>query len=337
MTGHMSVRHMFHRIGEELHATRVIAEATSWSDALATLRAKVDIQVMSHNGYREPPAVRARLLRKHAVVLRYLEGLLGDYAASYDYAAPPPPAAPTLTDHVWLCWWQGLDRAPEIVRACVASISRNVGNHPVTLVTDANYRDYVDLPGWVMDKVHAGIITRTNLSDLLRLSLLAEHGGLWLDATLFCIAPIDELVFGHPMFTIKRPDYLHASIAGGNFAGYSLACDEDHRRVFVTVRDLFLEHWRRSDFIVDYLLVDYLIAMAQRHDPYIAAAFEGVTPNNPLCDELSKCLGEPFDSARWDELSRDTSLFKLTWKQGFPAEHNGKQTFYGALLKGDLS
>lgn len=337
MPGHMNVKRVSHRIGEELHATRVIAGKTSWLDALATLRAKVDIQVMNHNGYQEPPAVRTRLLRKHEVVLRYLERLLGDYAASYDYAAPLPPADPTLTDHVWLCWWQGLDQAPKIVRACVESISHNVGAHPVTLITDTNYREYAHLPDWVMDKVRAGTITRANLSDLLRLSLLAEHGGLWLDATFFCSAPIDDLVFGHPMFTIKRPDYLHASIAGGNFAGYSLACDEEHRRVFATVRDLFLEHWRRSDLMVDYLLVDYLIVMAQRHDPSIAAAFEAVTPNNPLCDELSKCLGEPFDSVRWDELSRDTSLFKLTWKRRFPAERRGRQTFYGVLWKGELA
>lgn len=337
MAGHMDVKRVSHRIAEELHATRSIAGATSWPEALTTLHAKVDIQIMNHNGYQEPPAVRERLLRKHEIVLRYLEGLLGDYAASYDYVAPLPPVDPVLKDHVWLCWWQGLDQAPEIVRICVESIRRNVGNHPLTLITDENYRDYVDIPDWVLDKVRAGIITRTNLSDLLRLSLLAKHGGLWLDATFFCSAPIDKLAFGHPMFTIKRPDYLHASIAGGNFAGYSLACDEGHRRVFATVRDLFLEHWRRSDFMVDYLLVDYLIVMAQRHDPSIAAAFASVEPNNPLCDELFKCLGEPFCPARWDELSRDTSLFKLTWKQRFPVERGGRQTFYGALLKGALS
>ena len=84
-------------------------------------------------------------------------------------------------------------------------------------------------------------------------------------------------------------------------------------------------------------MAGHMNARHASHRPCIAAAFEEVAPNNPLCDELFKCLGEPYDEMRWQELSRDTSLFKLTWKQRFPAERNGKQTFYGALLKGDLS
>lgn len=84
---------------------------------------------------------------------------------------------------IWVCWWQGLDQSPEIVKACVKSIKRNAGKHTVIILTEDNYRQYVDIPKWVEEKKNKGIITRTNYSDLLRLSLLAKHGGLWLDAT----------------------------------------------------------------------------------------------------------------------------------------------------------
>ena len=122
------------------------------------------------------------------------------------------------------------------------------------------------IPDWVKAKQEAGIITRTNLSDLLRLSLLAEHGGLWLDSTFYCSGPLEKMVFSKPLWSIKRPDYLHCSVAQGYFAGYSLACDVKHRWIFRAIRDFFLEYWRTSNFMVDYLMVDYMIALAQRYD-----------------------------------------------------------------------
>lgn len=135
-----------------------------------------------------------------------------------------------------------------------------------------------------------------------------------------------------PMWSIKRLDYLHASVACGMFAGYSLACDAARRRPFVVARDFFLEYWRKSDRLIDYLLVDYLIVLAQRHDPAIAAAFATIEPNNPRCDDLISLLDKPFDRRVWDDLNSNTRLFKLTWKQEFQQCLDGMKTFYGLVL-----
>lgn len=158
------------------------------------------------------------------------------------------------------------------------------GGHEVIVITDENLSQYVNIPEWVLEKVRTGIMSRTHLSDLLRLSLLAEHGGMWLDATFFCAGPVADYL-DLPIWSIKRPDYLHASVACGMFANYSLECDGSHRRVFATLRDYYLEYWLQSDELIDYLLTDYLIVLAQRHDPSVAAAFASVESNNPRCDD----------------------------------------------------
>lgn len=121
------------------------------------------------------------------------------------------------------------------------------------------------------------------------------------------------------------------------FANYSLECDGSHRRVFATLRDYYLEYWLQSDELIDYLLTDYLIVLAQRHDPSVAAAFASVESNNPRCDDLISVLDRPFNQGAWSELLRDTRLFKLTWKQEFPKQTDGRQTYYGRLLEGGLS
>lgn len=334
--GHNSIKRIVHRSCEEIGATFRIARAMSWPEAINTFRAKLDIQVMSRNGYKEPPAVKGRLLRKHETVLKYLENRFSDFFESYDYGAPLPPSDSALEGKIWMCWWQGEENAPEIVRVCIDSVRRNAGGHEVIVITDENLSDYAHIPDWVLEKVGAGVMSRTHLSDLLRLSLLAEHGGLWLDATFFCAGPVGDY-FDLPIWSIKRPDYLHASVACGMFANYSLGCDTEHRRIFATLRDYYLEYWLQSDELIDYLLTDYLIVLAQRHDQSIAAAFASIEPNNPRCDDLISLLDKPFEQMEWSSLKGATRLFKLSWKQEFPSQSNGIESFYGALVCGDCS
>lgn len=333
---HNNIRRLVHRAMEEVRASAAIGRSCGPSEGVNAFRAKLDLQVMNRNGYREPSAVRARLMRKHEAVMTYLEKLLGDYAESYDYGRALPAVPDGMGNKIWMCWWQGLDQAPEIVKACIESVRKNAAGREVIVITEDNMSDYADIPDWMLDKVQAGIASRTNLSDLLRLDLLARYGGIWLDATFFCAHPLEASRYSAPLFSIKRPDYLHGSIAGGYFAGYSLGCNEANRFVFSAVRDLFLEYWRRSDYLVDYLLIDYLIVMAQRHCPEVAAAFSAIEPNNPMCDDLIKVLGEPFDAAEWERLKRDTQLFKLTWKQEFPLKVAGHKTHLAMLLNGEL-
>ena len=87
--------------------------------------------------------------------------------------------------NIWIFWWQGYDTAPLLVKKCIDSIIKNAGNHPVILITKENWKNYADIPDYIIEKVEKGIITLTHFSDILRMSLVSEHGGLWLDATIF--------------------------------------------------------------------------------------------------------------------------------------------------------
>ena len=121
------------------------------------------------------------------------------------------------------------------------------------------------------------------------------------------------------------------------FANYSFGCNETYRKVFAVIRDYFLEYWEKEDYLVDYLLTDYLIVLAQRHDPWIAEAFNKIQPNNPQCDELFKILDQPYNEKQWGELSANTDLFKLTWKQNFAKVCSNKLTFYGFLTNNSFA
>ncbi|MGN0804709.1 MAG: capsular polysaccharide synthesis protein [Candidatus Coproplasma sp.] len=328
----MKLKRIVKRTTEEIVATKKIAKVTSFSKAVNTFIAKIDIQKMVRNGYRESSSAKKRLVKKHNTMMEYFEKTFSEYLSSYDFDRPILEGNPDYSHNIWICWWQGLENAPEIVKACVNSIRKNAGNHPVVIITEENYKEYVHIPEWVEEKKKQGIISRTHMSDILRLSLLAEHGGLWLDATLFCIKPEIESYFEFPIWSIKRPDYLHCSVAQGYFATYSLHCAYEKRWIFATIRDFFLHYWETNDNLIDYLTQDYMIVLAQRHDVRIAEAFSQIVVNNPRCDDLCTLLGESFNSDIWEDLSKDTALFKLTWKTSF----SDSGTFYQKLIEGVL-
>lgn len=80
------LRHIIHRSLEELHATYDLSRAISLKAALITFRAKIDIQIMNRNGYKEPERVKNRLKKKHQVMIDFLEYKFKDFWANYKYS-----------------------------------------------------------------------------------------------------------------------------------------------------------------------------------------------------------------------------------------------------------
>lgn len=93
---------------------------------------------------------------------------------------------------IWVLWWQGLELAPVRVKACVDSIKRNAAGRDVIVITKDNVSEYTDLPDYAFRKLAEGEITLTHFSDILRFNLLKLHGGLWMDATLYVVRPLDS-------------------------------------------------------------------------------------------------------------------------------------------------
>lgn len=94
---------------------------------------------------------------------------------------------------IWICWFQGLENAPELVKKCYYSMVDNLFNHKVILITSENMNNYVQFPDYIVSKWNEGKITHTHMTDLLRLELLIKYGGVWVDATVFCSEKEDKI------------------------------------------------------------------------------------------------------------------------------------------------
>lgn len=114
----------------------------------------------------------------------------------------------------WTCWWQGEEQAPDIVKACIESQKKYVpGGVKHIVITEKNVEDYIILPAYILEKVKAGDITLTTLSDMIRSALLYKYGGFWMDSTLMVLNPLDKEILNYSLYTRNLPETQYCSNA----------------------------------------------------------------------------------------------------------------------------
>lgn len=108
-----------------------------------------------------------------------------------------------VNEPIWVMWYQGIEKAPDIVKCCVESIKEHSAGHQVIVLSEENLHDYIELPDFIMEKFSRGYISRTHLSDMIRLNLLYLYGGAWLDATVLVSNDIPEEYFREELFSLN--------------------------------------------------------------------------------------------------------------------------------------
>jgi hypothetical protein len=252
----------------------------------------------------------------------------------------------SLPRTIWFLWLQGLDEAPYVVRKCYESWGeRNPGWRVVLLNREllANFGslDYTAGP-------MAGL-SNQQVSDLLRLDLLANHGGVWVDATCFCVQPLDDWLIAKMnsgFFAFDRPgrdriisSWFLAAEPGNHFVSEMFALMRDYwdhepvRRddrnliVRVLARLLKVSHRTRSWWFSN-LLRNRLGA-----SPYFALhyGFEKLVREDRECGEIWRrtpkvsaagphrlyaagLLSQTTHSVRDAIDRREVPVYKITWK-----------------------
>ena len=52
---------------------------------------------------------------------------------------------------VWICWLQGMENAPQIVRDCYASVCYWMKDWKITVITADNMNEYVQFPDYIVE------------------------------------------------------------------------------------------------------------------------------------------------------------------------------------------
>ena len=94
-----------------------------------------------------------------------------------------------IDKQIFILWLQGWDNAPWLQKQVAKSWEINNPEWKIIYIDFDNLKNYVSDIDYIYDETKD--ITPQAKSDIIRLSLLKNHGGVWADATLLCMQPLD--------------------------------------------------------------------------------------------------------------------------------------------------
>lgn len=139
-----------------------------------------------------------------------------------------------LPKRVFTFWYQGIEKAPKIVKTCMISWKELNPTWEVVFLDAFNINDYVEFDFDCESLSEKSIALK---SDLLRLKLLSKHGGVWVDATVLCVLPLDAWIDSYTdnnLFLFSRPfkDRL--------FSSWFIASCKQNYAIEILYKELYL-------------------------------------------------------------------------------------------------
>lgn len=231
-------------------------------------------------------------------------------------------------EYVWLCWFQGLEKAPQLVKDCYNSICHWIPDKEIVLITEENYKQYVTFPEHIIQKWEKGVISNTHFSDLLRLELLIKYGGLWLDATTYLTGPLPKYIADTKFFVYRNGWMDMEMINMGSWLIYSKYINN---RMLQKTRDLLYLYWGKYNFMKNYFLMHMFFRMVT--DVYKDEWRKVPVINHMDSHLLMQELEKEYDSVRCEQIMELTSVHKLTYKIGKTLDGKSTVKFLGEIYK----
>ncbi len=229
------------------------------------------------------------------------------------------------SNYIWICWLQGIEQAPLIVKRCFQSVQNWYPDKEIIVITEKNFSNYVDIPEYIIKKWKKNIINNAHFSDILRLALLVKNGGLWLDATVLCTGNSWEKFENEDLFVFQTGWRNKETINMGNWLIYA----KTNNVILETTLNLLYDYWKKFNYACDYFIFHMFFKMVTdnlidewRKVPYLPHV------NNHL---LEMELLNKFDEKRYNMITNLTNFHKLTYKLNFE-ENNIKDTFYEKII-----
>lgn len=228
---------------------------------------------------------------------------------------------------IWVCWWQGENNMPPIVQACWNKLQSLGLNKEIILITENNYNQYIEIDHHIITLLQTGKISITHFSDVLRFNLLYKHGGVWLDSTIYLNENAMEFL-DRPFITLSvRNNGMY--ISEGKWSGFLFGA-APFNPLFKYLVDSYNLYYSKHDTLIDYFLMDYVIASCCNHDPDIKSLIDKYAIR---CDDLyyiQKYLTSPITVEMLHRINR-IPFNKLTWK--VRVDNCTENSLYNYLIK----
>lgn len=227
---------------------------------------------------------------------------------------------------VWFCWLQGYDSAPKLVKACFNSLKRNMPNHKIVFLSEKNIDDYIKFPDYIKNKYVKGNISRAHYSDLLRISLLCEYGGIWIDSTVLCTSnTFATYISSLPLFVFKQVDLNQKGLQPIVASNWLIATEKNNEICLLTKKLLF-EYWKKYNYAIDYFIFHFFFQMATEK---YSESWEKVPCFNNINPHIMQFeLNNHYSEERWHQITTYSGFHKLNHH----FDYNNNNTIYSKII-----
>ncbi|MFC7527715.1 capsular polysaccharide synthesis protein [Actinoplanes sp. GCM10030250] len=233
------------------------------------------------------------------------------------------PVTSTFDQPIFMYWAQGFTEAPPVVQACLAALKANNPGSRVHEITDANVRNYVDVPEDLA-------LDRRHFSDVLRLLLLEKFGGVWVDATCYVTEPlrprVDAALAGSGVFAFNY--------TGPFISNWFLAARPDSY-VLHLWRAAALLWWELRGTAADNFLYHHIFEMLHHLDERFRLEWNtGTRLNSKPPHALQAVMFRPYDPDTYQMIVEGAFAHKLQYK--YAERELSSESYLARVIRGDL-
>lgn len=216
-------------------------------------------------------------------------------------------------NNIFIYWHQGWENAPIVSKKCSETWNINKDDYNIIKLDNNNLKNYIDLDIFKLPNS----ISLASLSDVIRITLLKEYGGIWVDSTLYCNKKITNWINPQSFFAFSYP------VPERMVSSWFLHSNKNNY-IIEKWYEQTLWHWRNIGHNHDYFWFHNLFNKCYNNDDKFK--FEWDSVNNKISADVNQKKGPhrftPYniefnkkinDSIIEDIESDDSPVFKLNW------------------------
>lgn len=233
-------------------------------------------------------------------------------------------------------WEQGIENAPDIIKACTNSIDKFEPNARHIVLNSKTIEDYINIPSFIYDLKNKGKIKCPQFSDIIRSFLLAQYPCVWVDSTLFFTDKLPPYIKENDFFVFKgdRDKPTPEKFACANFFIYSKMPNS----ILIQVKDAIVEYWKDNNFLISYFTHPHFLSLVAKVDEENKKLFDKIPYySERLTLQIGKSLFTEYDERQFNIIKSKSSIHKCTYKIPKTLDCDIKDTLYYKIIKGYLN
>ena len=228
---------------------------------------------------------------------------------------------------IWQFWGQGWDfeKLPDVVKISYKSVEKYKKDYEIIHLDMNNINDYLEIPAYILKKVENKKMGFAHFTDIIRLALLYNYGGVWIDATILLTDYLPQEYFEMDYFMFQRDDNLENKKDWEDYDDFyfswnnemkvrvlnSIIFAKKNNEIIKTLLDMLLIFLEHNDLVPNYFF--FQVLYTELIENYYKKKQCKIV-SDTLTHELIRVWFDKFSQEKLDEITKRNNVHKLTYK-----------------------